>query len=57
MAAVAAGWVGAAAGWGVLGGEGRTSCLLCSVRVLLFAMCSISIAVCKKKKAARELWM
>ena len=50
MAAVAAGWVGAAAGWGVLGGEGRTSCLLCSCVLLLFAMCSISIA--KKKQPA-----
>ena len=53
MAAVAAGWVGAAAGWGVLGGEGRTSCLLCSCVLLSFAMCSISIAVCEK--AARDV--
>ena len=41
VAAVAAGWLGGrwdAAGWGVLGGEGLTRCLWCSVRVLLFAM-------------------
>ena len=53
---MAAGWLGGrwdAAGWGVLGGEGRTSCLLCSCVLLLFAMCSISIA--KKKSSPRAL--
>ena len=50
MAAVLT-WVGGGGGCrgvGLLGGEGRTSGLLCSVCVL-FAMCvCISIAVCKK---------